>query len=661
MSDKQPPKMAALPAEEALLIQRYCREQFQRRLGEVLQQSGVTSAQLLDTFLREIAIAHDALASRTTQRDFDHTIGLTASRISLVGDEELALEIRIDEIAAQLRSNEQLGHWRVQLRYMTLLQCPDMRPEDNPLGLEPISRALRAFYRESRMDTEWSLVLLERINRNLQQRLPEIYAELNSLLEHHRIEPATIQIRRTSAAPAAKPPASQEPEVAAPMDALTSLQQAIARQSGSATAAPSLEHAPSARQQESEASPSASQPLTPRPAPEHVAERSDSARTAPAFSAMSALFEIIFMTPDMPDSIKLAMARLQIPLLEHALREPAFFSDPHSPARQLLNRLWRAGLGLVRDAGYAHPVCAKIREISEQVRPLLTEETGDLVAPLEMLETLIATRERVLKSLAQPYVQLVQQHEMHTLADAAARKWLLGIQPQAGHPEIFCFFAECWFHVMHRTFLSDLSMGARWQEFAATANDLLASIRPRHSEEERKELLQLISPLRQRLNTGFELAGIPLAVRKHYLDVFLELQTAILRQRNDDNSSPHVATAPSHPLPESHGMEVENTVPQMLEVDGRRVLYYGRLQLAEGRGGFPWKEGDWLSFHLPGDEVRCGLICWQGAPCHTVVLFNNAWSHAIALSAPLIEQQLQHGEARIIVDDGLFDKLTAPG
>ena len=113
MSDKQPPKMAALPAEEALLIQRYCREQFQRRLGEVLQQSGVTSAQLLDTFLREIAIAHDALASRTTQRDFDHTIGLTASRISLVGDEELALEIRIDEIAAQLRSNEQLGHWRV--------------------------------------------------------------------------------------------------------------------------------------------------------------------------------------------------------------------------------------------------------------------------------------------------------------------------------------------------------------------------------------------------------------------------------------------------------------------------------------------------------------------------------------------------------------------
>ena len=83
-------------AEEAQLIQRYCRELLQRRLSEVAQLCGITQASTLDAFQREIGAAHDELVSLDVQSGFERTSGLTASRISLVGDEELELEIRID-------------------------------------------------------------------------------------------------------------------------------------------------------------------------------------------------------------------------------------------------------------------------------------------------------------------------------------------------------------------------------------------------------------------------------------------------------------------------------------------------------------------------------------------------------------------------------------
>lgn len=176
-------------AEEAQLIQRYCRSLLQQRLSEVAQLCGITQASTLDAFQREIGAAHDELVSLDVQSGAERTSGLTASRISLVGDEELELEIRIDEITARLQSNEEIGFWRVQLRYMTSA-APGDASDDNPLGLELIvNRGLWALCREeSGLNAEQNMILLDKLEEI--QRLPDLYSELNGLLEHHRVEAA---------------------------------------------------------------------------------------------------------------------------------------------------------------------------------------------------------------------------------------------------------------------------------------------------------------------------------------------------------------------------------------------------------------------------------------------------------------------------------------
>ena len=116
----------APPREEAFFILRDCRELFQRGLAGIARQAGLNAPAVIDAFVREIATAHDELAASSRADGFGQTDGLTASRISLVGNDDLEVEIRIGDIITRLKGNERIDRWRVQLRYMTLLDRPKM-------------------------------------------------------------------------------------------------------------------------------------------------------------------------------------------------------------------------------------------------------------------------------------------------------------------------------------------------------------------------------------------------------------------------------------------------------------------------------------------------------------------------------------------------------
>ena len=180
-------------SEDAFFVVRDCRELFLKRLEEVARTSGVNSPQVIDAFLRDVGEAHDELASATPPEGFEQTAGLAASRISLVGNDDLEIDIRIGEIGNRLKDDDRIDHWRAQLRYKTLLRRPKLTADSNPVGVAPICRGLWAISRESGGNLEQSMERLDRLETSLHARLPEIYMELNRALERHRIEPAPVE------------------------------------------------------------------------------------------------------------------------------------------------------------------------------------------------------------------------------------------------------------------------------------------------------------------------------------------------------------------------------------------------------------------------------------------------------------------------------------
>ena len=71
---------------------------FRRRLTEIIRHSGIRLPSALEAFGREIDDAHDQLAAASPVEGFEQVTGLTASRLTLIGDDDLALEIRLREI-----------------------------------------------------------------------------------------------------------------------------------------------------------------------------------------------------------------------------------------------------------------------------------------------------------------------------------------------------------------------------------------------------------------------------------------------------------------------------------------------------------------------------------------------------------------------------------
>ena len=681
---------------DPFFILRDCRDLMQRRLSDIARLAGVSSPQLLAAYARQIGEAHDELASSSRADGFGQTAGLTASRISLVGNDDLELEIRIGDIAGRLKDNEQIDHWRVQLRYKTLLNRPRMSLDNNPAGFEPISLGLWTLCKESGNALEQNLALLSRMEDQLQLQLPELYRELNELLERHDVEPAQVELiqRERGPAPRTVEGTSAGPAVqsTAGNNALAGLQLAMQQQAGGDTGLRTSD-APGAQtgnftlnaatlqmlnqlmerlrvfelQQETgladfsfdAVGTGTSQAATDGPAP-RVLKSKDidlplGKPAALALDTLSLIFETLFASPELPTAIKRILGRLQIPLLKVAILDAAFFADPNHPARRLINRMARAAIGLHADADRDHPVCVFLAHLADLIRATLESGDGQIEPHLAELDRFIDARDQTVQASGQAYIALIQRHETQAAARLAAGDWLRKLRVTQSVPALEPFLATLWLPAMRDAWLDGGTGGPRWAEHDATIQNLLWSTRPVGNPEDRKKLLSLIPILLRRINAEFDRMQIASEVRKPFLDTCFELQTTAMRGAT---SMPGIAQDIEPLIAEALGSDSDAPI---LEEDGKLVQYLARPEAEQTRLRSslpPCKPGDWLIFDLPDEAQQCGCCCGVLTPFGTVVLFNPEWAYALALAPALLEQQLRDGRARLLTARALFDEAA---
>lgn len=686
---------SSAPADSFFVL-RECRELFQRRLAEIVRDSGIATSSVLEAFVNEVGTAHDELVAAVHQDGFEQTNGLTASRISLVGNDDLELEIRIGEVVNRLRNNERIGHWRAQLRYMTLLNRPKMNAETNPLGVDPINRGLWSICREGGGTLEQNLERLERLEQRLQAQLPKVYAELNALLERHGIAPAQVKIVQRAAAgmPAVSGAGgSADQGGLSDANALSALRQVLSKRFGTEDNAPAVGIAGHSaggpgnvtldvssvvalnhlidrlralelhRMASAEKAPTAP---SDQPAPFLAFKSTDldlplGQPAAIALDTLSLIYEAIFDAPELPDAVKAAIARLQIPLLRLAILDPTFFTNTTHPARRLVNRMAQAAVGLNQDTGHDNAVCIGLGKLADAARATLENGDGELTPHLDELDALIAERDHSNQAKSQPYRQLVLEHENREAARSNADAWLRQVLVNTTEPAIRLFLAEHWRRVMEAACQDGGTTGSRWQQNAACIVDLLWSVRPKPTAEERKRLVALIPSLLKRINAELDRLAIAAEERAPFINACLDLQTAAMRNRADAPGSTAQAAVPAVPaaavLRAAPGIEPEPQV-EILERDGKLVQYLSLPTTTPSRwrtAAYAWQDGDWIRFFLPDGDHLCGRVCWQSPTTETVLLYNPGWGYAVALAPSSLEQQLRSGRARIVSSSLLFD------
>ncbi|MFH1660224.1 MAG: DUF1631 family protein [Pseudomonadota bacterium] len=664
---------------------------FLKHLGALLQDSGLLSAPAIQAIQDGAAAYFDEMASTSRRGAFAEEVdGLTASRITLVGEEDLELGIRLDDMSARLFESTGGSLWRTHLRFVTLLKRPDLPKSANPVGPKGIAQGLTAMFAAAgAFAIDNKLELLDRIEASLLEGLPALYAEINDFMDRKGIDaaqPTIIGSQDSPTTPDAGPGVRE--------NALLALQQSLlARVPGladspqmpvSGGAAASLlnqatlerlvlrldeldrqgafdqKFAP-ARTAEGMIpalfTPDGDFPSQPKVLKSAQLGIPTTAGESLAIDTLAMIFESIFANPALPDTLKAVISSLQITLLKVAMKDSSLFANEQHPARLVIDRMGQAVLGLPSDVSARHPVCARLFEIATRLR---SENTSDMAAFEKagaQLDTLLAERGATIVEATKPYLPLIEQLERGDDAASQVRpaieKFIATNPPKV----IRNFIEQSGRQLLQAVWLDHGEQSSEWQESLALIDDLLWTIQPKADSDERKTLARRLPDILKRLRAGMKRVGLSPEAESAFLDECFELQTRALRALpaavvSDDPSAgffPSGIFAPAS-APISGELRVGEAVLATLD--------FAEFQPAPARH-LPCKEGDWLEFLMPGGEKRVARVCHISPTSQRMLLINPDSALAMAVHPAILDRQLRDGEAHISSASSLFETAAS--
>lgn len=696
----QPPTPHREDAPDILLASR---ELFQRGLAEVLRSADIGPSTLIDAFTRAIGDAHDKLLSGDEDSEIGRSLALTASKMTLMADDDLEIDIRITDIGRRLREASGTAFGRCRLRYMTLLQQPRMPEAANPLGSETICAGLSAIAGRLEGGTERIVAALERLEQDFSPRLPALYREIEAFLDSRDVGMASQGTRRARGTQGVDGAAADLGQTSAQGNGtnlpsgnvLSALQHLLSQRVGAAAAteperfgAPpptgdgvsktgnaaldtvamvmlnhlfdrltALESKPPTALAVEAPTIEPSPPSGPRAAVKSVdLDLAPGKPEAIAIDTMAMIFQGIFDSDDLTDIIKSAIGRLQIPMLKRAIIDPSLFADHAHPVRLLIDRMARAAVGLPAQAGWEHPVCRRIGAVTAAVAPLLEKKGAALDSYLTDLETLSVQRDQAIRTAAEPLVRLIESHENSRYAAPLVNEWLESLLARTPSPDIAAFLENYWQRVMRAAAESAGVNGPRWQQDRETAEQLIWSVAPKQTPDDRKRLAGVASSLLKRINAGLDSIGVSAVERRPFLNILFDLQTTALRTQATDDELPVKPAAVRRPA--ASEVAARGNAAELLESEGRRVHYLGlpsTVKLPHSPNNSDWQVGDWLRFAVSDKQVLTGLCCWQSPLSGVVLFYNRDWRYGVARPHALIDHQLRSGRAQVLSRVSIFD------
>ncbi len=219
------------------------------------------------------------------------------------------------------------------------------------------------------------------------------------------------------------------------------------------------------------------------------------------------LFDFVFEDDNLPDAIKVLLSRLQIPVLKAAMLDTEFFERENHPARRLVNGLANAGLGWEEQDGREDPLFQLIertvqRVIEEFEEDLslfdrLADDVDSYVHRIEAESTAAAASE-VVPVRDDAIIEEERQLAMRNARRAVDER----LREARTLPFVAYFLRNAWAEYIGDLLAVDEEDETPLRNALDTADDLIWSVEPKVSPDDRRKLLIKIPYLEQQLRSG---------------------------------------------------------------------------------------------------------------------------------------------------------------
>jgi len=194
------------------------------------------------------------------------------------------------------------------------------------------------------------------------------------------------------------------------------------------------------------------------------------------------IFDAIIDEDSITDEIKTLLLSLQIPVIKAAMLDADFFVDDQHPARQLLDKIAEAGVGV---SEHNDPVYIDIEKI---VRKLLNDYDDDVVAFTIALDELKELTEEIYRKARETEAESQKTVKMahgKSVVLHEIRKITIGKELPEG---IRTLVLKIWPSMMFNHFLKKGKANDEWVELLMILQKIIESVQPINSKEELAEL-----------------------------------------------------------------------------------------------------------------------------------------------------------------------------
>lgn len=250
---------------------------------------------------------------------------------------------------------------------------------------------------------------------------------------------------------------------------------------------------------------------------EELKRASDGALDHMVIDVVGALFEHILSDPKVPPQMARQIGRLQLPVLRVALTDSSFFSSRRHPVRRFVNRI--ASLARAFDdyaEGAGREFLQRVRELVEQIVEGDFDQSEPYEHKLAELEAYAAAQARQeLQAQAADACALLDRKERAQLQQRRLARRLhaelnaLAADAHALPDFLRQFVAEVWSRVLVEAVLQQGEDGDAAREARAAARELLLSVLPKGTPEERRTFVLALPPLMKTLDRGLTRIGWP--------------------------------------------------------------------------------------------------------------------------------------------------------
>ncbi|MES2072842.1 MAG: DUF1631 family protein [Pseudomonadota bacterium] len=361
---------------------------------------------------------------------------------------------------------------------------------------------------------------------------------------------------------------------------------------------------------------------------------------------LARIFDFVFNDPAIPGDIKGLISQLQIPTLKVALLDKDFFFKESHPARVLIDTLAKSSMLLNADTASEDPLYQVIEGIVERVQQEFDQQIDLFSDVVSDLETFLKEEEQKSEeAITKPVAEALQQEKMRMAREFAENDVALRVETGEVAGFLESFLQDQWIRILTIAHSVKDKKPHALENALKTMDDLIWSLKPKNSAEERKELVSKLPAMLTLLNAWLNAIKWDEPERVLFFSKLAERHAGIARA----------------PLEFSPRRQLEIAVNIAQRASERRLSRHAQGQLDKPVD--EWMElvetlerGVWVDFTRSNGSTARFKLAWV-SPKRTRYIFTNRQGHdAFSISGDQLVNKFREGNAVQVVADSVVDR-----